>query len=94
MPRVIEKLQAGLMCSESALLTFQALALGTNSRTVVLMRWCGSSVSWILPRLLWLGGGFAAYTFDVVVFLESRMCHRYDALRHVGEATGVQVHDL
>jgi hypothetical protein len=41
------------------------------------------------------GGCFATYAFDVVVvLLESGMRHRYDVLRHVGEATGVQVHDL
>jgi len=40
------------MCSESSLLTFHALVLGKNSRVVVLRRWCGLPVSWIVPDLV------------------------------------------
>jgi hypothetical protein len=44
--------RTGLMCSDSASLTFQALAPGMNFRIVILVRWCGLSVSWIVLRLV------------------------------------------
>lgn len=46
--------RAGLMCSESASLTFQALAAGMNSRIVVL--------TWFLSKALPRRGGVSRVT--------------------------------